>query len=147
MPFLMTDNGLVNLAGVVEVQETAKGKYFLRGADGENIGIVAMTQLERCIEQMIPAVEPYDCLQVWFNGDEPYVTASNVIGWGISVRGFVYPFTDDEVSPKTENYALRRRGQERVEMPDEGSYENEAAWAGEMAVAHKREKERKVAKE
>lgn len=146
MPFLLTDDGLVNMAHVVEARRRSKGDYILKGADEADLGVVNARQIEEHIEQICPAIEPYDCLQVWFNGEEPYSTVSNVVAWGISFLGFVYPITDDEASAKIENYALRRRGQERIEVPDQGSFENEVTWLAAMATQRKQEEARKAAK-
>ena len=146
MPFLMTDTGMVNLDHVVELRDRPKGDYLLLDKDGEHLGVISSAQMERCIESVVAVHEPYDCLQIWFNGDEPYVTVSNVVAWGVSVYGFIHPFTDDEVSLKTENYGLRRRGQKPIEVADDATYPDEASWLAELVAGRQREKEREAAK-
>lgn len=146
MPFLLTNEGMVNLAHVERAQHTGKSDYRLYDAQGHDIGIVASAQLDNCIESIITPAEPYDCLQIWEDDGALFVTLSNVIAWGLSVNGWVYPITDDEINAKTANYALRRRGQERVDVPEDASFDNEAAWMAAEARNRQREKERLAAK-
>jgi len=145
----MTDEGqMVNLAHVAQARGFARDKrdhYFLKDKDGESLGTVDAAQFDHCIEQIVVPGEPYDVLQIWFDGDEHFVTTADLVAWALCLDGAIYPISADDISPKTEKYALRRRGQERVELPMDATFDNEAAWIAEELKRKKREEERKAA--
>lgn len=146
MPFLLTNEGAVNIAHVARAQHAGKADYRLYDSDGHDLGVVLAVQLDNCIESIIAPAEPYDCVHVWFDDEEPFVTVSDVIAWGITVNGCTYPITADEVGARTDNYGLRRRGEERIEVPGDASFDNERTWIAEEVKRRQREKERLAAK-
>lgn len=152
MPFLQTNEGLVNLAHVEtarRVSSSRPGHDDLRLLDstGECIGTISEKQLDECIEQIIAPAEPYDCLQIWFDEDGTHwVSVGDVLAWALSVYGWVYPITADDISPKTTSYALRKRGESKVELPMDATFDDEAQWVAEEIRRHERQKERDAAK-
>jgi hypothetical protein len=143
--------GYVNLAHVKTARRIATKSpgadiQLLDEAD-EWIGTIGESQLETMVEQIIAPAEPYDCLQIWFEDDDTYfVAVDDVIAWALCASGWIYPVCTDDIGPRVENYALRRRGQNRIDVPMDQSFDNEAAWVASEVKRRARDKEREAAK-
>lgn len=128
--FIHTQRGMVNLAHVAYAFDNTAGDVILRDANDQTLGIaVALDPLERAVIQLIAPAEPYEFLTLIADDGAPLIISETVIAWALTATGAIYPITPGLMCvPLGETYGLRRRGQSQIELPEDASYDDEAAW-------------------